>query len=368
MEGSPVKFLNTKDPEFIKELRSRVNEYFNSNGISKFGNGQMVFKSIVMLLIFFVPYALVLFSGWTNDWVLTLLWISMGVGMAGIGMSIMHDANHGSYSKNQKLNTLIGHVIFFVGGSSLTWKIQHNHFHHAYTNIHGVDEDIESINILRFSPHQDLKKIHRFQFIYAWFFYGLMTLSRFLVKDYDQIIHYKKMGLVKDENRSFGGLFFRLVMSKLLYAFLIIALPILITDVLWWKTILFFLVMQFTSGFILGIVFQPAHVMPDTKFPLPNKAGQVENNWGIHQLLTTTNFAPKSKLFSWFVGGLNYQIEHHLFPGISHVHYKNISVLVKKTASEYGLPYNSQTNFMMALWNHGKMLYNLGNSKYTAQA
>lgn len=360
MSVGAVKFLNTKDPEFINELRKRVNAYFKEKGISRYGNWKMVLKSIVMMSLFLVPYFLILFSGWTSDWLMFALWVMMGIGLAGIGMAVMHDANHGSYSKNQKLNAIIGHVIFFIGGSSLTWKIQHNHLHHAYTNVYGVDEDIESIKILRFSPHQKRSSIHRFQFIYAWFFYGLMTLSRYLVKDYDQLIHYKKLGLIEQETKSFGALFSRLVISKIVYTFLMLILPIIFSPIAWWQTMLFFLAMQFVTGFIFSIVFQPAHVMPDSKYPMPNAEGQIENNWGIHQLLTTTNFAPKSRIFSWFVGGLNFQIEHHLFPAISHVHYKKLSVLVKSTAQEYGLPYNLQPNFAMALWNHGKMLYMLG--------
>ncbi len=367
MSGTKVKFLNKKDPEFITELRKRVNLYFQEKGISRYGNGKMVLKSIVMLALFFVPFALVMFSGWTNGWLVFSMWLLMGIGMAGIGMSVMHDANHGSFFKNQKINDFIGHVIFFIGGSSLTWKIQHNHLHHAFTNIQDADQDLEAIKILRFSPHQKLSKIHRLQFIYAWFFYGLMTIGRFFLTDYQQMFRFKKMGLTASQKRSFAGLFSNLVITKILYAVIVLFIPMMLSEVAWWQTLLFFFGMHYISGFIFGIIFQPAHIMPDSKFPVPNDEGKIENNWGIHQLLTTTNFSPKSRIFTWFVGGLNYQIEHHLFPGISHVHYKKISKLVKKTALEYGLPYNSQPNFMHALWNHGKMLYNLGKADYAAQ-
>ena len=367
MSNAGVKFLNKKDPEFINELRKKVNAYFKETGKSRYGNGKLVFKSAFMLPLFFVPYFLILFSGWTNGWLLFAMWLTMGVGMAGIGMSIMHDANHGTFFKNNKINDFIGHVIFFVGGSSLTWKIQHNHLHHAYTNIHDADQDMKAIKILRFSPHQKRSGIHRLQFIYAWFFYGLMTISRYFLTDYQQIFRFKEMGLTKSEKGSFANLFSRLIISKIMYAALIFFLPLILSDIVWWKTLLFFLSMHFISGFIFGIVFQPAHIMPDTRFPLPNDEGQIENNWGIYQLLTTTNFSPRSRLFSWIIGGLNYQIEHHLFPGISHVHYRKLSKLVKETAQEFGLPYNLQPTFISALWNHGKMLYNLGKADYAAR-
>lgn len=118
--------------------------------------------------------------------------------------------------------------------------------------------------------------------------------------------------------------------------------------------------LQFVQGFILTIVFQPAHVMPTSEYPIPDSEGNIENSWAIHQLLTTSDFSPESKIFSWYIGGLNYQVEHHLFPNICHVHYSKIAEIVKKTAREYGLPYHVQSNFLMALINHGKMLRDLG--------
>jgi linoleoyl-CoA desaturase len=128
----------------------------------------------------------------------------------------------------------------------------------------------------------------------------------------------------------------------------------------WWATILAFFTMQFICGLLLTTIFQLAHIMPTTKFPLPDTKGNVQESWAIHQLLTTTNFAPKSRIMSWYVGGLNYQIEHHLFPNICHIHYKKISPIVKKTAQEFGIPYHSEPNFFKAIASHIKMLKMLG--------
>jgi linoleoyl-CoA desaturase len=101
-------------------------------------------------------------------------------------------------------------------------------------------------------------------------------------------------------------------------------------------------------------------VVPSSEYPTPDEEGQLQNNWAIHQMLTTANFSPKSSFFSWYIGGLNYQIEHHLFPNICHVHYRKISAIVKQTAQEFGVPYNVQPNFVKAVWSHGKMLKKLG--------
>ena len=112
--------------------------------------------------------------------------------------------------------------------------------------------------------------------------------------------------------------------------------------------------------FILAVIFQPAHVMEDTEFPVSEDGKTVQENWTIHQLKTTCNLASKSRFFSWFVGGLNYQIEHHLFPNICHVHYRKLSPIVMETAKEFEIPYHTMTTFSEALVRHGRMLYKLG--------
>jgi linoleoyl-CoA desaturase len=118
--------------------------------------------------------------------------------------------------------------------------------------------------------------------------------------------------------------------------------------------------MHYITGFILAVIFQPAHVIEGTEYPVPDDKGNMENNWAIHQLHTTTNFGHREKMFSWYVGGLNYQVEHHLFPNICHVHYRKIACIVKKTAEEFGLPYKSKDTFLQALIAHGRILKSLG--------
>jgi linoleoyl-CoA desaturase len=124
--------------------------------------------------------------------------------------------------------------------------------------------------------------------------------------------------------------------------------------------------MHFIAGMITTTIFQGAHVMPDAEYPMTNKQGNVQDSWFVHQLRTTCNFSPKSRIFSWFVGGLNYQIEHHLFPNISHVHYRKISKIVKETALEFNIPYHVYPNFSVVLWEHAKHLWRLGNSQSMA--
>lgn len=355
-----IKFTASEPTDFQKTLRQRVNEYFKSRDISRHANANMVFKTVFMMSLYIIPFILIN-TIVAVGWVSLVMWALMGFGLAGIGLSIMHDANHGAYSKNATVNKIIGYSLVILGGSDVNWRIQHNVLHHTYTNIEGMDEDIDAPSaLLRFSPHAKRNKLHRFQFIYAWFLYGLMTFIWFLFKDYVQAVRYEKKGLLKSQNTTLTKHLLIIAVSKVIYAAIILGVPLLFAPTAWYITIGGFFIMQFIGGFMLGIIFQPAHVLPSTDFPLPDATGNIENDWAIHQLYTTANFAPRAKLFSWYVGGLNYQVEHHLFPNICHVHYPALSKIVKETALEYNLPYHSIDTFGSALVEHGKMLYQLG--------
>ncbi len=352
--------FNTKDrPEFVKELRKRVNGYFKENNISKNANAKMVIKTIVILSLYFVPYFCVVLNAFENPWIVISMWVLMGLGMAGIGFSIMHDANHGAYSKNQNINKILGYFINLVGGSSVNWKIQHNVLHHTYTNINGHDEDLNADPLMRFSPDQKRRKAHRFQQIYAWFLYGLITISWSIKKDFIQLERYKGKDLLKTQSISYKKALTRLILAKLFYYAYVLVIPMIFTNQAWWLTLSFYFIMHFVCGLLISVIFQLAHVVSEASFPKPSETGTIENNWAIHQLYTTANFAKKNPLITWFVGGLNYQVEHHLFPNICHVHYPKISKIVRDTAKEFDLPYY-QNSFLGAIASHTKFLTKLG--------
>lgn len=360
-ELKPIKFSRTIGKDFNTTLNKRVRRYFKDNNISKYANTSMKIKTVFMTALYFTPYLLMVTGVITNGWLIALCWATMGLGIAGIGLSVMHDANHGAYSKNKNVNKILGRIVNLVGGYAPTWKIQHNVLHHSYTNVHGHDEDVSpALAILRFSPTDKYMPIHRFQFIYAWFFYSLMTLMWITTKDFQQLFRYRKMNLTKTENANFSSLLWELVVTKVFYYVYILVIPILVMDIEWWLLLLFILMMHLIAGFVLAIIFQPAHVVPETTFPIPDRDLTIENNWAIHQLETTSNFAPKSNILYWLVGGLNYQVEHHLFPNICHIHYKKLSKIVKATAEEFGIPYHSEPTFFSAIRSHNRMLKKLG--------
>ncbi len=363
MSVSGVKF-NTKDqPEFFKVLRKRVNQHFKENNISKYANLNMKIKTVFMLLLYFCPLILMSTQIVTGTWPVLFMWVLMGFGMSGIGLSIMHDANHGSYSQHKIVNKAMGFLINFIGGYEVTWKIQHNVLHHSFTNIDGHDEDIAKNGILRMSPHQEYKSYYKYQVFYAPFLYGIMTIYWLVGKDLQQVFRYNKKNLLVHEGITKGKALAQLAFGRICYLLVIILPPFLFASPPWWQLLLGFLLMHFISGLVLALIFQPAHVIEETEFFAPDENSSVENNWAIHQMKTTANFANRSTFFSWFIGGLNFQIEHHLFPNICHIHYKNISSIVKKTAKEFGVPYYQHETFLGAVKSHFSLLSRLGAAK-----
>lgn len=354
-----IKFASSK-ADFFSTLNQRVNTYFKSNNISRYANREMTIKTVFMYLLYWVPFVVMLTGLVTNGWGMLGLCLVMGTGVAGIGLAVMHDANHGAYSNKSWLNNLVGYSLNMIGGNAFNWKVQHNVLHHTYTNIHDVDEDISPRGVLRMTPHGEWKSIHRFQHFYAWFFYGLMTLVWVLVKDFVRLARYHQDGLVKNQKTNTPKELAILISTKVVYFAYILVLPMLVMDITFGQWVIGFLSMHYVAGFILAIIFQPAHVIDGTEYPMPDQSGMMENSWAIHQLHTTTNFAGDNRILSWYVGGLNYQIEHHLFPNVCHVHYRKISEIVKATAQEFGLPYKSEPTFFGAIAGHARLLRELG--------
>ena len=357
--------FNTEDrPEFTKELREKVNNYFIENKISKQANLNMVVKTIVIFALYLTPYFLIILNVFTNAWYVLAMWITMGFGIAGIAFNVAHDANHYSYSKNSRLNEWLGVFMNLIGISSVMWKIHHNISHHCYTNIHEHDEDIDVLKLLRFTYQQKRLYIHRFQKLYIWFLYSLFSVFKIFIKDFIQIKKYKLNGSLDRLHISYKKALIRLSLGKITFVLFILIIPLLCSSQSWFFTFLFFLSMNIISGLILTTIFALGHKVSETNFPILGEAGVIQNNFSIHQLYSTSNFAKNNLFLSWCIGGLNFHIEHHLFPNICHIHYHKISIIVKKTAEKHGLPYH-ENSFFGSLKSHLKYLSNLG--KYDAE-
>lgn len=352
-----VKFNNRVKP-FKEALDARVNAYFENSGISEKGNRRLYIKTGVLLTAATLTYGVIIFLQPALV-PFILLWALMGLLLACIGFNIMHDAAHGSYSNNKWLNDVMAHTLDIMGGSSFIWKVKHNVIHHTYTNITGEDDDIAKHPIFRFSPEQERHWFHRYQHIYAPFVYLLASLSWILLSDYKKILTRRIEATDLKRMNFWENLIFWT--SKLANVAIFLVVPWLAFGFV--PALIGFLVMHATLSIVLSFVFQMAHCVEDTRFPAPDPAShKIENEWALHQVATTANFAMKSKIISWLVGGLNFQIEHHLFPRISHVHYSALSPLVQQTCLEFNVPYVAYPTFGKAVISHLQHMRNMGRS------
>lgn len=345
--------------QFYATLNKRVNRFFKDQQLSKKANTEMIVKTIVFITAYVGGFGLILAlqPGWT---LALILWAVMGLAISGIGMSIMHDAIHGAYSKNDWVNRLMGYTLNLAGGATINWYWQHNYLHHTYTNITDWDEDIEDKGALKFSPHTQTKWFHKLQQVYAFFFYGLLTLYWVVGKDFVQFFRYTKNGVNKYSRRMTQFIFVQIVALKIAYFAVFFYVPIYLIGIPTTQVVVGFLLMHFIAGVVLTVIFQLAHSVEGTDHPMPDEEGNIQNAWAIHEMNTTVNFATGNRLLSWYVGGLNYQVEHHLFPHICHVHYPKIAPIVRETAEEYGVPYMVNDTLKGAIRSHLKLLARYG--------
>ncbi len=355
MQDVKVKFNNRKSATFAAALRANVNQYFTDNNISPYANRAMVIKTIILLTVTFAPYFLIMFGNFTPWQMLGLICIT-GFGLAGIGFSVSHDALHGAYSENPKINKLLGLTFPLIGVSDYLWKIKHNIMHHTYTNIYEKDEDLSVTKFLRMTPVAPHKPIHRVQHVLAFFAYSLLTIGWVFIFDYRKISRYSGTPLSAVKTPHPTPELVKLFAAKIFYYIYAIVLPLIFLPLAWWQVLGGFLVMHLITGFTITIIFQLAHIVEGLEYPEPAEDGNIDNAWVVHQMETTANFAVNNKFITWFVGGLNFQVEHHLFPKICSIHYPQVSKIVAQTAREYGIRYHTDHSFWGAIASHYRIL------------
>lgn len=348
--------FNNKNKVFFNALKANVDQYFVDNNLRKTGNWKLYLKSAILIPAAIILYLLLLLAP-LNLFMGILLSALFGFTLACIGFNIMHDACHGSFSTRKWVNDLFGLSMNALGGNAFLWKLKHNIVHHTYTNIDGIDDDINNMPFMRECPTQPWKPIHRYQQYYMFFLYGFTSLFLLFITDYIKYITRKVYTTpLKPMSMNEHLIFW---VSKLLYIAITIVIPIL---VLGWKPwLLGFLVMHYVLGLTLAVVFQLAHVVEHAEFEVAGiEPVKIENEWAIHQVKTTANFAANKRILTWILGGLNFQIEHHLFPRISHVHYPAISKIVQQTCQQFGLQYIYFPTLGSAVASHFRIMKQLG--------
>lgn len=353
--NTSVKFSNA-NTLFSKSLKQKISQYFSHTALKKTGNTKLFIKAAILLCTFVALYILLVFvpMHWSISVIICMLF---GVNLAAIGFNIMHDAGHQSFSEYKRLNNTLSYSLNLLGGNIYFWKLKHNIAHHTYTNIDGEDHDIE-IKFMRIHHDQPLKKYHRYQRFYFPLLYGISYLAWIFYQDYEKYFR-GRMGQTSDRFHFPVKEKVIFWISKLLHFSLFIVVPVIFVG--WLPTLVGLLIAGAICGMSLATVFQLAHVVDGTEFKTLDQS-RVEEEWMVHQVQSTANFATKSKVLTWLLGGLNFQVEHHLFPKVSHIHYPALNRIVRETCQEFAIQYNEFKTFGGAFKSHIRVIHSMSGS------
>jgi linoleoyl-CoA desaturase len=333
-------------------LQARVDQFFKDTGKSRHADFRMYVKAAVLLAWFGLSYYVLVFRV-TTLWMGLLAAMSLGLAITGIAFNIQHDGNHGAFSNRNWLNRLTGLTLDFIGASSYLWVQKHNLAHHTYTNIPGSDEDIEIQPLGRLAPDDPYYTPHRFQHFYLWLVYALLPMQVHFYNDF------RKLWTGKISTRSFprphGWELAGLIAGKLVFASWAFVIPCFFHRV--WVVALFYLLTSGVMGVVLSVVFQLAHSVEETGHP--SYADETRSEWVRHQIQTTAEFARGNPLVTWYLGGLNFQTTHHLFPKVCHVHYPRLSPLIEQVCLTHGVEYLAQRSLGGAVRSHYRFLRRL---------
>jgi linoleoyl-CoA desaturase len=355
---SAPRFMTDADG-FHSELRRRVNEYFSSAGLSQRDSSRMYLKTMLMLLWFVASWSLLVFAA-SSVWQVVLLGASLVLAMGGVGFSTQHDGNHGAYSRHEPVNRLMGMGLDLLGASSYLWRWRHNVAHHSYPNLSGADDDIDVTPFARLAPDQPWYRFHRWQAIYLWVLYGLLVTKWQFVSDVQKVVHPQIAAHRVPRPRGWSLL--QMVVGKAVFVGWAIVIPALVHP--WWVVLVVYAAISFTFSLLLSVTFQLAHCVEEAVFiARPSAARELPRAWARHQVQSTVDFAPRNRWLTWYLGGLNYQIEHHLFPKISHVHYPQIARIVQEVCTEFGVGYRVHDGLLDALTSHVRWLHRMGNPR-----
>ena len=344
--------FDTSDLALQTTLRERINAYFLDRGLSKHADRRMIAK-----IVFFLCGSAGLW-GLLVSGVVPALWaipvsLLLGFVLAGVGFNVAHDAIHGSFSPTPWVNRVLAHSFDLMGASSYTWSRAHNFVHHTYTNVPGVDEDLEPGPWMLLYPRENPPVIYRFQHLYSLVLYSFTTLVWVFKKDFQQVFALDPRTGQRTPSLEIA----KMIGWKVIHLTLFLAVPMVVSGYAWWQVIVGYLLIHAALGVTSSVVFQLAHVVEGPALLPPE---EVQHSWAEHQLLTTSNFAPNSRFAAFFFGGLNHQVEHHLFSKICHIHYPALAPIVRELAREHGLPYYEHPGFFDALGSHLRLMQQFG--------
>jgi linoleoyl-CoA desaturase len=337
-------------------LKRGADSALSERGLAEHGGTRILVKALFILALLVGSYAALLC--WARAWwevALTAGLLSQAIVL--VGFNVMHDGGHGSFSRHAWVNRLTRRSLDLIGGSATLWKVKHAMLHHTYTNLDELDDDIDTNGLLRLHTSQPLKRHHRYQVLYALPLYSLLSIH-WVISDFTEFFSGRVGRHVQPRPH---GLRDTLIFLGFKLNFLLLALGLPLALHPWPNVLIVLLSVQLVVGFTLSLVFQLAHVVDLVDMPAPDASTKrMTEEWAAHQLRTTADFAADNRLVSWYCGGLNRQVVHHLFAGVSHVRYRHLLPVVRQTCGQFGVRYRSYPSVFAAIRGHLRQLAALG--------
>jgi linoleoyl-CoA desaturase len=341
-------------PSFPKVLRQRLDRFFADQKISPKADRTMLVKIVAGLAVLAGSW-IALYAFKPDSWKFIALYVVGGLAQTFLLLNIPHDSNHNAISSVASVNKILNYVFDVCGINSYMWRILHHRGHHSCINLQGEDDALTGRGIFRFTPHEPRARWHRFQHIYALFFYAMFSLDYVFVRDFESFFFPKHDYLKRTEHPAreyailFAGKAFYLTYMLILPVVLLGKSPLLVAAA--------FVLVHLIIGLTVSLVFQTTHTIDTTYFP----ASRSEFDNGVYHIFATTaDYATSNPVVGWLAGGLNHHIAHHLCPFVCHTHYAPLTRIVQETADEFGVPYRQHPTMTRAIWHHLILLKQLG--------
>jgi len=341
---------------FLRDTRSEVEAYLASGRTRVSGKARLYAKAPIALGLIGVSWSALVFLH-PRPVVAVACLAALTLGALLTAFCVQHDANHGAYFRRRGPNHLVGwSADALLGFSSYAWRVKHNIAHHTYTNVDGHDDDITQMPFARFTPSQPPRNWYRYQHLYIWPLYLFMGLRWQTVGD---IAAFARGKIGESVLRFPRGLNLAgVVVGKAVFITWALVIPSLVYP--WWLVLSAYVVFAMVTSLVMATTFQLAHCVEEASFASVESFRDETPEWAVHEVETTVNFCPHNRLLTWMLGGLNYQIEHHLFPKLPHTHYPRLAPIVRRNCERHGVRYPTQPTLRRALRSHFRHLRAMG--------